>query len=94
MKTTVTKQELVAEAAAAANISRTQAMQALEAFMNSIKKAVAGKKEVQLRGFGTFKRIHRQEKTARDIARNTPIIVPAHDIPGFKPSKGFERSIK
>lgn len=94
MKTTVTKQELAAVAATAANISRTQAMQALEAFMDGIMKAVAGKKEVQLRGFGTFKRVRRQEKTARDIARNTPIIVPAHDIPRFKPSKGFERSLK
>lgn len=90
----VTKQDLAAKAAAAAGISRTQAMQVLETVMHEIKNAVAGKKEVQLRGFGTFKRIHRQEKTARDIARNTPIIVPAHDIPGFKPSKRFERSIK
>lgn len=94
MKKAVTKQDLAAKAAVAAGISRTQAMQALEAIMHEIKNAVAGKKEVQLRGFGTFKRIHRQGKTARDIARNTPIIVPAHDIPGFKPSKEFERNIK
>ena len=37
---------------------------------------------------------HRAEKTARNISRNTTVIVPAHNIPAFKPSKAFAGRMK
>ncbi|MEM9022954.1 MAG: HU family DNA-binding protein, partial [Bacteroidota bacterium] len=36
----------------------------------------------------------RAEKTGRNISRNTTIIIPAHHIPAFKPSKTFVEKIK
>ena len=50
--------------------------------------------EVFLRGFGSFIIKHRADKTARDISKNTTIIVPAHDIPTFKPAKEFMDQVK
>ena len=50
--------------------------------------------QVYLRGFGSFIIKHRAEKTARNISRNTTIIVPAHNIPAFKPSKAFAGRMK
>ena len=44
---------------------------------------------VYLRGFGSFTLKHRAEKVARNITRNTTMVVPSHDIPHFKPSKNF-----
>ena len=44
---------------------------------------------VYLRGFGSFTLKHRAEKVARNIIRNTTMVVPSHDIPHFKPSKNF-----
>ena len=49
---------------------------------------------VYLRGFGTFEIKHRAEKTARNISKNTTVIIPAHNIPAFKPSKEFIEKIK
>jgi DNA-binding protein HU-beta len=49
---------------------------------------------VYLRGFGTFHLKRRAEKTARNISKNTTVIVPAHDIPAFKPSNEFKDSLK
>jgi DNA-binding protein HU-beta len=47
-----------------------------------------------LRGFGSFIVKKRAEKTGRDISKNTTIIIPAHNIPAFKPSKEFVKKVK
>jgi DNA-binding protein HU-beta len=36
----------------------------------------------------------RAEKTARNISKNTTIIIPAHNIPAFKPAKTFVNQVK
>jgi len=36
----------------------------------------------------------RAEKTARNISKNTTIIIPAHNIPSFKPAKSFVSKVK
>lgn len=55
---------------------------------------IAGKGEnVYLRGFGSFIVKQRAEKTARNISKNTTVIVPAHNIPAFKPAKEFVKLV-
>jgi len=49
---------------------------------------------VYLRGFGSFIVKTRAEKTGRNISKNTAVIIPAHNIPSFKPSKTFVDSVK
>jgi len=85
----MTKQELVAVVAKETGLSSNEAKGAVEATIASIKEAVERGEAVYLRGFGTFQRKHRAAKVARNISRNTPIVVPARDVPHFKPSKGF-----
>ncbi len=36
----------------------------------------------------------RAEKTGRNISKNTAVVIPAHNIPAFKPSKTFANSVK
>ena len=50
--------------------------------------------DIFLRGFGTFLIKQRAQKTARNITKNTTIIIPAHDIPAFKPAKEFVSKVK
>lgn len=49
---------------------------------------------VYLRGFGSFIIKRRAEKTARDIAKKTTIVIPAHDIPAFKPADSFVEKLQ
>jgi nucleoid DNA-binding protein len=49
---------------------------------------------VYLRGFGSFVVKKRAQKTARNISKNTTIIIPEHNIPAFKPAKTFTISVK
>ena len=55
---------------------------------------MASGENVYLRGFGTFHIKHRAEKVARNISKNTTIVIPAHNVPAFKPAKEFVDKVK
>ena len=52
------------------------------------------KDNVYLRGFGTFVVKRRAQKTARNISKNTTLVIEAHDYPAFKPAKSFIEKMK
>ena len=47
-----------------------------------------------MRGFGSFVIKERAQKTGRNISKNTTLVIPAHNIPAFKPAKSFTNTIK
>ena len=85
----MTKAEIVTEITKTTGIDRASVLTVIEQFMSVVKDSLAHDENVYLRGFGSFIIKHRAEKTARNIGKNTTIIVPAHNIPAFKPSKSF-----
>lgn len=85
----MTKSEIVSRISAKTGLDKKDVLNIVEAFMVTVKDSMAGGEEVFLRGFGSFIIKQRAEKTARDISKNTTIIVPAHNIPAFKPAKEF-----
>lgn len=85
----MTKADIVNRIADDTGMSRKEVMAVVEAFMEEVKKSMIDGEEVFLRGFGSFVIKHRAAKTARNIAKNTTIVINAHDYPTFKPSKGF-----
>ena len=89
----MTKAELVTSICARTGISREMALDALEATMASIKESILNGEEVTLRGFGTFGLKERKEKVARNITKNTTVIVPAHKAVTFKPAATFEEEV-
>ena len=90
----MTKAEIVTEIAAKTGIEKQVVMQVVEGMMETIKTSMINGEEVFLRGFGSFIIKHRAEKTARNISKNTTIIIPAHNIPAFKPAKSFVEKLK
>lgn len=99
----MTKADIVNEIAKSTGISKEDVLKTLEAFMETIKQSLleskclqaAGKEDlakernVYLRGFGSFVVKTRAEKTARNIAKNTTIVIPQHSVAAFKPAKEF-----
>jgi DNA-binding protein HU-beta len=90
----MTKAEIVAEIATKTGIEKVAVQATVEAFMESLKNSMINGKNVYLRGFGSFIIKKRAEKTGRNISRNTTIIIPAHNIPAFKPAKTFVNKVK
>ena len=62
--------------------------------MEAVKDSLAKNENVYLRGFGSFIVKTRAKKTARNISKNTTIIIPEHNIPAFKPAKTFLSQVK
>ena len=90
----MTKIEIVREIASKTGLPTTDVLVIVESLMESIKSSMAEGEEIFLRGFGSFIIKRRAEKTARNISKNTTVIIPAHDIPAFKPAKEFMDQVK
>ena len=90
----MTKADIVSEIAKSTGVEKVQVQAIVEAFMESIKPALAQKNNVYLRGFGSFIVKKRAKKVARNISKNTTITIPEHNIPAFKPAKSFAAKVK
>ena len=86
----MTKAEIVKTIAMQTGVNAKEVSTVVEAFMEEIRTSFANNKEnVYLRGFGSFIVKHRAQKTARNISKNTTLVIEAHDLPAFKPCKSF-----
>jgi len=90
----MTKADIVNEISKSTGIEKVTVQKTVEAFMESIKDSLSEDKNVYLRGFGSFIVKKRAKKTARNISKNTTIIIPEHFIPAFKPAKTFVNKVK
>jgi len=90
----MTKADIVNEISKSTGIDKGTVFKTVESFMGTISDSLVDGKNVYLRGFGSFIVKERAEKTARNISKNTTIIIPAHNIPSFKPAKTFVAKVK
>lgn len=92
--TSVTKAEVIAEIADKTGIEKADVSATVEAFFKVVKDSMADGNNIYVRGFGSFVNKKRAKKVARNISKNTSIIIDEHFIPSFKPSKTFIGKIK
>ena len=90
----MTKADIVNEIAKNTGIDKASVLATIESFMDVVKDSLANNENVYLRGFGSFIVKKRAQKTARNISKNTTIIIPEHYIPAFKPVKSFVAKVK
>ncbi|HSJ51100.1 MAG TPA: HU family DNA-binding protein [Actinomycetota bacterium] len=88
------KNGLVAEVAKRTGSSKAEIARVVDASMDVIRETVAKGDRVSLVGFGTFERKRRNRRIARNPRKpQTPIVVPARDLPWFNPGKEFKEMI-
>ena len=90
----MTKADLIAKISEETGLERNEVSRAVESMMDFIKTSLTNGQNVYLRGFGSFVVRERKQKTGRNISKNTTIIIPAHNIPSFKPTKVFVDQVK
>lgn len=71
-----------------------KAEKVLNAFVETVKEAVAAGDTVQLVGFGTFEARERASREARNPQTGEVILIPAKKVPVFKPGKTFKEALK
>ena len=59
----------------------------VDAFLDAIKQALQEQRNIEVRGFGTFKIRQRKTRMARNPRTGAPVEVSARPVPVFKPSK-------
>ena len=87
----MTKADIVTEITKSTGIDKASVLSVVENLMEVVKDSLAHGENVYLRGFGTFQVKKRAEKTARNISKNTTIIIPAHNIPFFQTCRQLQR---
>jgi len=90
----MTKEELAKEIASRTGVEKLLVNKTIESFMEIVKINMTKGQNIYLRTFGTFQVKKRAKKTARNISKNTTVIIPEHFIPTFKPAKEFVNKIK
>lgn len=90
----MTKAEVINQIAEKTGIDKADVSTTVEAFFNVVKNSMAEGDNIYVRGFGSFINKKRARKVARNISKNTAIIIDEHFIPSFKPAKVFVEKIK
>lgn len=87
------KSDLVDAIAKSADISKAAAARALDATVESIKKALKKGDTVSLVGFGTFKVGKRAARTGRNPRTGETIKIKAAKVPKFTAGKGLKDAV-
>jgi DNA-binding protein HU-beta len=94
IKIAVTKAEVIAKISEKTGIQKDDVTQTIEAFFKVVKDSMSEGDNIYVRGFGSFINKKRAKKIARNISKNTAIVIDEHYVPAFKPSKVFIDKIK
>jgi len=88
------KKELVQSIAEKTGETQKKIQEILELAMEEIKSSVAEGEKVTLMGFGTFETRSRKEKRGTNPSTRKPMVIPATNVPAFRPSQQFKDLLK
>jgi DNA-binding protein HU-beta len=90
----MTKAELIASIGKEAKISKASAEKALNAFSNTVMKALKKGDKLTLTGFGTFSVAKRRARTGRNPQTGKEIKIPATKVAKFKAGNLLKSAVK
>ncbi len=90
----MTKDEMIAIMAESSGITRKQATQALESFMDNVTTSLKMGTKVSFSGFGTFAISNRKARTGRNPQTGAAISIPASKVPVFRAGKNLKEAVR
>lgn len=90
----MTKAELIDAIASGASLTKADASKALDATIESVKKALKKGQKVTLVGFGTFSVTKRKARKGRNPRTGAEIKIPATKVPKFTSGKTLKDAVK
>lgn len=89
----MTKADLIAEVSRNAELSKKDAENIVNVFLDRIVEALKDGEKIELRGFGSFKLRRRNSRIGRNPRTSEAVQVPAKRVPYFKPGKDLKKLI-
>ena len=90
----MTKGELIASVGKEAKLSKASAEKAVNAFTNTVMKALKKGDKLTLTGFGTFSVAKRRARTGRNPQTGKEIKIPATRVAKFKAGNLLKSAVK
>jgi DNA-binding protein HU-beta len=87
------KNDLVANVASSAGLSKADSAKAVDAVFESVTASLKGGNEVRLVGFGTFSVTARKASEGRNPRTGEKIQIPASNQPKFRAGKGLKDAV-
>jgi len=89
----MTKADIVDVITLSTGISKTETEAVVNGFLDTVIESLKEGKNIELRGFGSFKVVKRAQRVARNPKTNEEVIVPEQYVPVLKVSKDFKKSV-
>jgi len=90
----VTKQEFVDQVADRAGLSKKDAGEAVDAFLETVEDALKRGSDVSFSGFGKFSVSQRSAREGRNPATGERIQISASRVPRFTAGAGLKKAVK
>lgn len=87
------KMEIVNNVAAATGMQKKDVENVVNGVLNEIETSLSNGENVYLRGLGTFKIVVRAKHIAQNIRKRTSIVIPAHKVINFLPSRDLTNNV-
>lgn len=88
------KFELIAEIAKEAGMTKIDTEKFLQAFFNKVTETLARGEKIKIVGFGNFEVSKRAARKGRNPQTGEEIMLPATNVPKFRPSKALKDAVK
>ncbi len=87
----MTKTEIIRELSIKSGIKISDISKVIDGFLEKIKEAVDNNQQVEIRGFGTFSRVKKKERTVNSPIAGKKVRIPEKTVLGFKASKSTQK---
>ena len=90
----MTKAEIIKQISAETGIEGLAVRATVESFIRTVTVSMTAGENVYIRGFGSFVNKCRARRVARNISKNTALVIEPHYTPAFKPAKQFAEHVR
>jgi len=89
----VTKADIVEKIASGTGLTKVETEAVVDGFINTVITAMKDGKNIEIRGFGSFKVKQRKARMARNPRTGAQVMVEEHFVPTFKVSKEMKQVV-
>lgn len=89
----MTKADIVDKVATGTGLTKLETEAIIEGFFKTVIDALKQGKNIEIRGFGSYKVKKKKERQARNPKTGEQVFVPGHFVPTFKFSKDFKEMV-
>lgn len=90
----MTRKELIQAVADKSEVNIIDVDHVINSYFAVVIETISSREPIHVRGFGTMGVKTKGPKKARDIGRNTSIMVPEHGVVFFKPAPDFKKRVR